>query len=174
MISGWFISIVTFPGTILHEWAHKKFCEWFGVRVLAVKYFSVEADGWVVHERPTTYQATFWISVGPLIINSLACFIVGLIVGGFLNNYNGSEVAFLFTAWLALSFGAHSFPSDQDMKNVLQESKIQLKNGSSSLHYLAYPLFGLMWLANILRFFWFDFIWALLIMFFAFSIVGAI
>lgn len=174
MVSGWFISIITFPGTVLHEWAHKKFCDWFNVKVIAVKYFSVEADGWVIHERPKTYQATFWISIGPLIINSLVCFCVGIIAGFFLNIYNGNEVVFLSLSWLALSFGSHSFPSNQDTNNILDESKTRLKNGGSFLHYLAYPLFGLIWLANILRFFWFDFIWAIAIILLAFGIIGAI
>jgi hypothetical protein len=57
----------------------------------------------------------------------------------------------------------HSFPSDHDMQHVAQASKESIKNGGSILHYLAFPFIWLVWLANKLRFFWFDAIYAILL-----------
>lgn len=31
MIPGQIISLLTFPGIIAHEWAHKQFCNWLKV-----------------------------------------------------------------------------------------------------------------------------------------------
>ena len=50
----------------------------------------------------------------------------------------------------------HAFPSDHDASHIFDESKVLLKNGGSILHYLAYPFYGLIWIANKLQFLWFD------------------
>lgn len=64
LIPGWLISLLTFPGVIIHEWAHKKFCEWLGILVHKVVYFRFgNPAGYVLHEPPKTYKQTFWISV---------------------------------------------------------------------------------------------------------------
>lgn len=170
MIPGVIISFLTFPGVILHEFAHKKFCDWFNVKVFDVKYFKSDGGGHVIHERTKNYKAIFWISTGPLIINSIACFLLALLAGLF---YEGVEIIFWFLAWLSLSFGSHSFPSNQDANNVFEESKKRIKEGGNIFHYLSYPFVLIIGLANILRFFWIDFIWAFLIMGLAFSFVGA-
>ncbi len=161
-IPGQLISLLTFPGVIVHEWAHKKFCDWFGVKVHEVAYFKFwqKIAGHVLHEVPSTFKQTFWVSVGPLIVNSIGCIILSAVSSqtipeSFLN---------YFFLWLALSIGAHSFPSDHDAKNILERSKNHIKDGDSFIHYLSYPFFALIWLANKLSFFWFDFIYACLLM----------
>lgn len=57
-IPGELISALTFPGVILHEWAHKLFCKRLGVKVLEVKYFQIgkKVAGYVVHEPPYYLQ----------------------------------------------------------------------------------------------------------------------
>lgn len=62
----------------------------------------------------------------------------------------------------------HSFPSDHDAKNILNKSK-ELKD-KNKIHYLAYPFFILIWLANKLSFFWFDAIYAIVLI----SLSGAL
>ncbi len=161
-LPGQLISLLTFPGVIVHEWAHKKFCEWFGVKVYEVAYFRFwqKTAGYVTHEAPSTFKKTFWISVGPLVVNSLGCVILSAIASQTLPQ---SFLNYLLL-WLALSIGAHSFPSDHDAKNILETSKHYLKNEGSTLHYLSYPFFILIWIANKLSFFWFDFIYAFLLL----------
>ncbi len=36
------IALLTFPGIIIHELAHKKFCDWFGVKVIKAVYSDLE------------------------------------------------------------------------------------------------------------------------------------
>ena len=158
------VSLLTFPGVILHELAHKLFCDWTGVKVREVKYFKFRnvlsfrsaAAGWVIHASPSTWAQTFWISVGPLVVNSLACI-------GFAFLYAQAQPdSFLayFLGWVAISAGMHAFPSDQDAAHVLIHSKQSLTDGGSFFHYLSYPFFWAIWLANKLRFFWFDLLYA--------------
>lgn len=174
MLPGALISLLTFPGVIVHEWAHKKFCEWFDVKVIEVKYFKFNnilsfktgPAGYVIHEEPRNFKQTFWISVGPLVLNSLVCVLLGI----FASTVDSKSGTYLLLLWLGLSVGAHSFPSDHDAKNILERSRHHLKNEGSTMHYLSYPFFTLIWLANKLSFFWFDFIYAILLL----QLVGAI
>ncbi len=168
MIPGWLVSAVTFPGVILHEFAHKFFCDRFGVKVREVSYFNMSGGGHVIHDRTEDFNAIFWISTGPLIINSAIAILFASIASSI-----GSEGGlFLLFLWLALSFGVHAFPSNQDASNVLDASKQILKTGGSFLHYLSFPFVWLIALANLLRFFWVDFIWAILLIGIGFAIVG--
>lgn len=157
-IPGQIISILTFPGVIIHEWAHKKFCDWNNVRVFDVKYFSFGNPAWyVTHDKPKKYSQIFWISIGPLIINSLLT-----IVLSFLAVQTQPESFFyFFLLWIAISVGMHSFPSNSDAKNILEASHTSLESGWSILHILAYPFYGLIMIANLLRIIWFDLWYAL-------------
>lgn len=169
MISGKLISILTFPGIIIHEWAHQKFCDWSHVNVHKVVYFHFGSpSGYVIHEEPKNYKQIFWISVGPLIINSLAT-----IFFSFLASEARPEtfISYLLL-WVAISVGMHSFPSDHDMKNILEKSKDELKKGGTILHYLSYPFVWLIFIANKLSFFWFDLIYAVILVGFGGGLSG--
>ncbi len=150
--------MLTFPGVIIHEWAHKKYCDWTGVAVHEVVYFQIgNPAGYVKHEQPRKYNQTFWISIGPLIINSLLAILLGYLssqveTGGFL---------YWLFSWIAISAGMHAFPSDHDASFILDEARIILKNGGSFLYYMAYPFYSLIWIANKLRFLWFDVFYAI-------------
>ncbi|PCJ22003.1 MAG: hypothetical protein COA96_14985 [SAR86 cluster bacterium] len=170
MIPGVIISILTFPGVIIHEWAHKKFCDWFDVPVHEIKYFSFGSPaGYVIHETTDDYNATFWISVGPFIINTFVALLFGLIAG-FL--YDNPYILYFF-GWLSISVGMHSFPSTHDVKNILEASKNRIKTEGNPLHYLSYPLVLIVQIANLLKFFWIDLAWAVLILVVAFTLSGA-
>lgn len=166
MIPGQLVSLLTFPGVIIHEWAHKKFCDWLNIPVIKVVYFSFFKNpaGYVIHQKPKTYKETFWISVGPLILNSVLTLVLGLIAA----NMPDDGWSYILIIWLALSIGMHSFPSDGDMEHISYASKIALGQQKSFLHYLAFPFVWIIWIANKLRFFWFDFIYAVLLI----SLVG--
>lgn len=152
-IPGTIISILTFPGVIIHEWSHKLFCQWLGVRVLQVKYFRIgNPAGYVLHENPVSYKQTFWIAVGPLLVNSILTIIISYFST---QTINGSVLQFILL-WIAISAGMHAFPSDIDMKFIENASKDKLKQGGSILYYLAFPFVALIGIANVLRIIWFD------------------
>ena len=119
-IPGVLISALTFPGVIIHEWAHKFFCERLGVKVHAVKYFQLKNPaGYVTHEQPQNYNQTFWISVGPLIVNSATAIILSFIATQVISG----SFFWGFLYWIAISAGMHSFPSDHDMQHISSASK---------------------------------------------------
>ncbi|MDD5068747.1 MAG: metalloprotease family protein [Candidatus Pacebacteria bacterium] len=120
----WFICFLTFPGVILHEFAHKKFCDWFGVAVFKVSYFRLgNPVGQVIHAEPTKYRQVFWISSGPLILNTIIA-----LVAGYLAFHGDTEMNLrIFLIWISFSAGLNAFPSDQDMDNIIDASRTPLR-----------------------------------------------
>src|SRR5437773_5207218 len=122
MIPGFLISIVTFPGVMVHEMAHQLFCRWCRVAVLDVCYFRLGTPaGFVIHEAPTAASHSILISVGPFLVNS--------IVGGLIA-FPAAIPALLFPPaaplqwvlmWLGLSIAMHAFPSTQDARAMWSE-----------------------------------------------------
>lgn len=154
------LSTLAFPGVIAHEWAHKKFCDWTGVRVQKVVYFRFgNPAGYVSHDPPQTFKQTFWISVGPLVVNSVLAVILSYVEAHSSADWQHHAVLL----WLALSFGMTAFPSNHDMQHIAVESKTALWHGGSLLHLLSFPFVALISLANSLRYYWFDIIYAIIL-----------
>lgn len=123
MITGIIISLITFPGVIIHELAHQVFCHLFGVRVHEVVYFQVKdlsaPAGYVLHDPPQNFCQTVWISIGPLILNTTLTIIIGLLASKV--THEGACAPFL--VWLGMSIGLHAFPSDPDMSHIGHEAE---------------------------------------------------
>ena len=83
IIPGFIISWLTFPGVIVHELAHKLFCNYTGTPVRQVCYFRLgNPAGFVIHERPTSQWRHILIGIGPLFVTTVLAFIVRPIVKG--------------------------------------------------------------------------------------------
>lgn len=157
-IPGWLIALLTFPGIILHEWAHKFFCDRAGIPVFEVKYFSLTTDvvGHVKHGEPSSFGQSFAISCGPLFINSFATIVFGAIAAQAISG----SVLQVILIWFGLSFGMHAFPSDHDAKHVVWAAGKARGAGGSILYLLAVPFVWLMHIANALRLLWLDLCYA--------------
>jgi hypothetical protein len=163
MIPGQLIALITFPGVVIHEIAHRFFADLLGVPVYKIKYFQISKDaaGYVEHgEIKTTWQA-FWICVGPFIINSLLCMVLTLPFAYYwllLDAKDPNPVVY-FMGWLGLSIGVHAFPSNVDMKSFSHHA---FKLSSNIIvKVFAVLLQILVFLSNLLRFFWFDLFYAM-------------
>lgn len=167
-IPGFLISWATFPGVVVHEFAHKKACEWRGIRVHEVNYFSLSGGGHVKHRSPRRFSDMLAISAAPFVINTVLAFILYLIA---ILVWRGADVvsgivpvgytmvAALGLGWLALSIGWHSIPSFVDANNIW--SGVTKNWRSSNLALFSIPLVGLFYIGNLLAFFWFDAIYSL-------------
>lgn len=161
LIPNWLINFISFPGTVVHETAHEFFCWLFGVRVKRVVYFQKgSVAGFVEHDVPESVFKLFWISSGPLIINSLL-----VVILAHLAFTAGASWQKLIALFLAFAIGLQAFPSSADAKNILKQSREHLKRGGSIFNYFAYPFFGLIWLANFLKYFWFDVFFSILLIY---------
>lgn len=161
MIPGFLISILTFPGVIVHEAAHKFFCDRAGVKVRAVCYFRFgNPAGYVIHEAARSMKNSFLIAAGPLILNSTLSFLIALMAFAS-RAYQGAgakPIVFVVLLWLALSIGMHAMPSIEDAQAFSISAKSMNRQGVFYL--VALPFLGLVTLANILKYFWFDLIYA--------------
>lgn len=61
MIPGIVISVLTFPGVIVHEAANLLFCRFAGLAVFDVRYFRFgNPAGYVLHETTSDFRKTSW------------------------------------------------------------------------------------------------------------------
>ncbi len=128
IIPGPLMDILTFPGVILHEMAHKFFCDHFNIKVSQVKYFSFGGisgsgiSGIVHHEHVSNENHNAIIALSPLLINSLAALIISMPYISIL--LHGAdfveELSFIdyFLIWVAFSCGFASLPSSTDLNSI--------------------------------------------------------
>src|SRR5579864_1018867 len=80
-IPGVIIAVLTFPGVIVHEFAHRLFCFLTRTPVREVCYFRFGSpSGYVIHDIPSNIWKNIVIGVGPLFVNSAVCFALALLV----------------------------------------------------------------------------------------------
>jgi hypothetical protein len=160
MIPGWLIALLTFPGVICHEMAHRFFCDLAGVPVFAVSYIRIgNPAGYVIHGPVSNLKSALMISIGPLIINTALCSFLSFaaVIPIFILDLADTDIASSLLIWIAISIGMHAFPSDTDMENF--KNIVQNTGKGRFAYFLARSFSGLFSLANALRFFWFDLIY---------------
>lgn len=157
MITSAFISLLTLPGVVVHEFSHKFFCDWVGVRVLKVCYFRFgNPAGFVIHESANKFSQSFFISIGPFIIGNILSILLFLLF----KQHSGELSGFVFV-WLGLTIAANSFPSSGDAKALLDETTRHIWR--SPLALLGFPVTLVIWIINKLNFFYFNYLFALVL-----------
>ncbi len=160
-IPGFIITAATFPGVIVHEAAHMLFCKIRKVLVLDVCFFQLDNPaGYVVHGKVDDFTSAFLISVGPFIVNSLLCVLICFPAYYPMQVFDVTPLHSLFLMWVGISIGMHAFPSNQDAQNLIGHAKDAIKKGNP-LAVLTFPLVLIIYIANLLSFFWIDLIYGL-------------
>jgi Putative zincin peptidase len=159
-IPGIVISLLTFPGVIVHELAHQLFCRWCKVPVFKVVYFQFENPvGYVLHEIPSSKWHSILISIGPFILNSivgaLIAFPAALPVFKF---DNGGPLDYLLI-YLGVSIAMHAFPSTGDANAIWEH--IKDKKTSLPVKIFGFPIVGLIYLGSLGSFFWLDLLYGI-------------
>ncbi len=162
-IPGEAIAIVTFPGVIVHEFAHMLFCKLRKVVVFDACYFRVgNPAGYVVHEKTENFYTTFLISMGPFFINSLLCILICLPAYMPIKFFSIEQPLSYLLIWLGISIGMHAIPSNEDANHIFEQAKVYAKN-MNLLAIISFPLVGFIYIFNLLRFFWADAIYGVLL-----------
>jgi hypothetical protein len=163
IIPGFVVSILTFPGVVVHEAAHLLFCRLRGVAVLKVCFFRLgNPAGYVIHEAPRDFTTAFLICTGPLIVNSLLCMLLCFPVVLPHHIFGVSDGLSYVLAYLGLSIGMHAFPSTQDASVLWQHARRSVWT-LHPLAILSLPLVVLIYVANILSVVWFNYIYGIAI-----------
>jgi len=132
MIPGSLVSLLTFPGVIVHEIAHRFFCDVAKVPVYKICYFRLgNPAGYVIHDETHNLKDAFLISIGPLLINTVLCALLTFPAVFPITILSETEhhFTFMILMWVGFSVGMHAFPSDQDMESFLEAVKSSKKTG---------------------------------------------
>ncbi|MFB6180767.1 MAG: hypothetical protein ABEJ93_02730 [Candidatus Nanohalobium sp.] len=166
-IPGWLISLLTFPGVIIHEYAHEKMCRWRNVPVVEVVYFQLgNPAGYVKHGEPENFTDTFAVSAAPFLINTILAVLLFTVVAS-MNpyieglGYAGLGIVDGFLLWLGFSTAMHSIPSSGDAKNIWRRAKSDWRD--SILALVGFPLAAVIYTGDKLQFIWFDAIYGLIL-----------
>lgn len=164
LIPGFIISIITFPGVIIHELAHQIFCRLFRVPVYEVKYFQfANPSGYVLHESPENPWKTFMISIGPFLVNTfLGMIIIAPAAIELITFSDYSNPLNLILGWVGFSTLMHAFPSTGDAK-VMIDNILKNRNVNLIFKIIVSPIIGLIYLGAIGSVVWLDALYAVLI-----------
>lgn len=165
LIPGFLIALITFPGVIVHEIAHRFFCDLMKVPVYDVCYIRVgNPAGYVVHGPVEKLSSAFLISVGPFIVNTLLCSLIAVssvvptyVLGDSVTNSGWH----MFLMYIAISIGMHAFPSKEDLNNFHEQ--VKRAKGFSPLLIFSHIVGAIFFVARLLSFVWFDLIYAFLV-----------
>ena len=159
-IPGFFISILTFPGVIVHEVAHQLFCRLANVAVFDVCYFRFgNPAGYVIHEIPKKRYEEILIGIGPFILNSILGAIVALPAAIPVIKFSTGSTLDYFLIWLGVSIAMHSFPSSGDAKNIW--AAVISKDTSIWIKIIGTPIVGLIFLGAIGSAVWLDLLYGI-------------
>jgi len=159
------LSYVTFPGVVIHEFAHAWACRRMGVRVIKVCYLRLgNPPGYVLHERPATALKHIVIATAPLFVATFLSLVISCAAGVFFVSHavDDSHGAILAVSlWLSFSFALHAFPSGGDVDALWSDVKNPHVGLAAKL--LLVPVVGLIRLAGFGRRFRFDVLFAALV-----------
>jgi len=156
-IPGFVIAIITFPGVIVHEFAHQLFCRLLRVPVFKVCYFRVgNPAGYVIHEAPKENWKSLLIGIGPFFVNTIVGFLIALPASIPVVKFHQSNPADFLLIYLGVSIAMHAFPSTGDAKTIWSSFE---KKGNWLARFLVAPIIGLIYLGAVGSFIWLDLIY---------------
>ena len=155
-IPGILITIITFPGVIVHELAHQLFCRLFNIPVFKVVYFRPgNPAGYVLHEAVENKWQSMMISVGPFLVNTLLGAIIALPAALPVMRFDNATPIDYVLIYLGVSITMHAFPSTGDAKSIWYSLKAS--NTPVWAKIVGYPVIGLIYAGSLGSFFWLDF-----------------
>lgn len=166
-ILGSLVSLLTFPGVVVHEIAHLIFCRLAGVRVHKVCYFRFgNPAGYVIHDPPKNPWLHLPIAIGPFLLNS----VVGILFGCYGTRFYHSQQAVGYgVCWLGISIAMHAFPSTGDARSLWT---VAWSKGTPFLLKLAViPLVIVIYLLSFGSVIWLDLIYGVVIVFYVPSLI---
>ncbi|HEY3331934.1 MAG TPA: metalloprotease family protein [Capsulimonadaceae bacterium] len=160
MIPGILITLITFPGVIVHEIAHQLFCRLMRVAVFDVCYFRVgNPAGYVIHETPRTNLQHLVIGIGPFLVNSIAGALIAFPSAMAVIKFDAGGPLDYVLVWLGVSIAMHAFPSTGDASSIW--SGLKDHNAPIWLKIVVAPVVALIYIGAIGSIFWLDLIYGI-------------
>lgn len=161
-IPGKIISLITFPGVIVHEIAHKFFCDLLNIPVYEASYLPFKkSSGYIKHENIVSVTKALIVTLGPLIINSILCMFLtfSASIPLFILEATLVNPLFYIIFWFGISIGMHALPSDIDIDSFIES--VKGSKGQGIIYYISLPFCYFFRIINALRVIWADLIFAI-------------
>jgi hypothetical protein len=163
LIPGRALSIATFPGVIVHQFALYFFCRLRKVEVYQVCYFRMgDPVGYVLHQKITTFSSSLVVVMGPFVVNTLLCLLLCLPAYMPIGYFGIATPLSLFLLWLGVSIGMHAIPTHDDAHLLFEQALADYKE-QYFLAVITFPLVNIIYLINLFRFVWADLWYGMLI-----------
>jgi hypothetical protein len=159
-IPGQLISLVTFPGVIVHELAHQLFCRLFKVPVFQVVYYQFgNPCGYVLHEKVSNKWQGMMISVGPFIVNTIIAALIALPASLPVFKFDTGGLIDYLLIYLSISIAMHAFPSTGDANSIWHA----LKETDTPIwaKIVGCPIVGLIYIGSVGSMIWLDLIYGI-------------
>jgi hypothetical protein len=159
------MSYLTFPGVVVHEFAHAWACRRMGIPVLKICYLRIGNPlGYVLHERPEYAIQHIMIAVAPFFVSTFCALAVSLVVSALYASYFLPEFHTILipsALWLSFSIALHAFPSSGDADALWDE----VKNGEAGFlaKLLLVPVVALIRLTGFGARVWLDTLYAMVV-----------
>ena len=154
---------LTFPGIIVHEFAHAWACRRLGIPVERVCYLRLgNPMGYVLHARPASVVRHILIVLAPFFVSSTVALAAGLGAALLARSRlppESRDAVSILALWLAFSAGLHAFPSSGDADALRDE--INSPERGLLAKALLIPVLGMLRLIRLGSRFWLDILFAL-------------
>jgi hypothetical protein len=160
ILPGIVLTGITFPGVVVHEFAHALMCRVTQTKIKKVCYFRLgNPSGYVVSEKPSNIWKSLIISFIPFIFNSASGFIFGAASAAAYKAEGHFGVISMVLFYLGISLAFHAFPSLQDAKAI--DDDLGKKETSILAKIVCAPIVFIFALKAVLNFTIIDMIWGL-------------
>jgi hypothetical protein len=159
-VPGRLVSLLTFPGIIVHQLAHQFFCRVARLAVMDICYFRLgDPAGFVVHEDAKRYSHQIMMALGPF----LACSLVGTLLCAPAAiptiRFRSPSGVDLLLIWLGVSIAMHAFPSVEEARTLWRS--ISDPDTPVTVRLLGGPIVGTLYLGALGSYCCLNAIWAL-------------
>jgi hypothetical protein len=156
---------MTFPGVIVHEFAHAWACRRMGIHVIKICYLRIGNPlGYVLHERPGSTIQHIMVAVAPFFVSTYVALIVSACASALFASHTLVEFHDLvlpLAIWLGFSIALHAFPSSGDADALWNDVRSREVGLCAKL--LLIPVVGLIRLTGLGARVWLDALYAVLV-----------
>jgi len=157
---GCLLSLLTFPGVIIHELGHLLFCRLFGISVAKVCLFRFgNPAGYVLHGEPDNAVQHLFVTFGPFFANTVLGAAIAAPVTIPLRDIHPLLPWQYVLLWLGISIAMHAFPSTGDAASLWRG--ILHGRGSCLARLLAVPFVGIIYLGALGKMVWLDLLYGI-------------
>ena len=158
-----FLSYLTFPGIIAHEFAHAWACRRLGIHVEQVCYLRIGNPlGYVRHERPSSPFQQAMVVVAPFFLSTFLAAALSFCACLLSRTRFPPEtrgIGTLLAVWCSFSIALHAFPSSGDADSLWDE--LRCPDAGFAARTVLAPVVGMIRLARLGTRFWLDILFAL-------------